>query len=47
LSLYFLTEHHATTESWASGILGPRILDLGTRWGEWSAKRIGHITPGN
>jgi hypothetical protein len=28
-----------------SGGIAPRILDLGTRWGEWSASGPGRFTP--
>jgi hypothetical protein len=28
-----------------SGDIAPRILDLGTRWGEWSASRPGRFNP--
>jgi hypothetical protein len=27
----FLTEHHAMKAYWGSGVIVPRILDLGTR----------------
>jgi hypothetical protein len=30
--LFFLTEHHDMKAYWASGVIDPRILDLGTRW---------------
>jgi hypothetical protein len=30
---------------WGSGGIAPRILDLGTKWGEWSASRPGCFTP--
>jgi hypothetical protein len=30
---------------WGSGDIDPRILDLGTRWGEWSASRPGRFAP--
>jgi hypothetical protein len=35
----FLTKHHAMKTYWGSGGIVPRILDLGTRWREWSASR--------
>jgi hypothetical protein len=28
-----------------SEYIGPRFLDLGTSWGEWSASRPGRFTP--
>jgi hypothetical protein len=30
---------------WGSGGIVPRILDLGTRWGEWLASHSGRFTP--
>jgi hypothetical protein len=30
---------------WGSGGIAPLIIDLGTRWGLWSASRPGRLTP--
>jgi hypothetical protein len=40
-----LPKHHAMKTYWGSGGIAPRILDFGTRWGEWSALRPGHFIP--
>jgi hypothetical protein len=40
-----LTKHHAMKTHWGSGGIAPRILDLGTRWDEWSDSRPGRFTP--
>jgi hypothetical protein len=40
-----LTEHHAMKTYTGSGGMAPRILDLGTRWSEWSASRPSRFTP--
>jgi hypothetical protein len=42
---YALTEHHTMNTYWGIGGIAPRILDLGTRWGEQSASRSGRLTP--
>jgi len=30
---------------WGNGCIAPRILDLGSRWGEWSDSFPGRFTP--
>jgi hypothetical protein len=40
-----LTKHHTMKVYWGNGSIAPRILDLGTRLGEWSASRPGRFTP--
>jgi hypothetical protein len=42
---FFLTEHHAMKAYWGSGGIAPRILDLGTDGGKWSASRPDRFTP--
>jgi len=32
---------------WGGGGTAPHILNLDTRWGEWSASHLGHFTPGS
>jgi hypothetical protein len=44
LSLYS-TKHHTMKTYWGSGGIAPRILDLGTRWSEWSASRPRRFIP--
>jgi len=41
-----LTEHHAMKAYWGNGGIAPRILDLATRWGEWSASRLAALPSG-
>jgi hypothetical protein len=41
-----LTKHHATKVYWGSRCIAPLILNLGARWGEWSASRPGCFIPG-
>jgi len=38
-------KHHAMKGYWGSGDMAPRILDFGTRWGEWSASRPSRFSP--
>jgi hypothetical protein len=40
-----LTKHHAMQAYLGSGVTAPRIFDLGTRGGEWSASRPGRFNP--
>jgi hypothetical protein len=40
-----LTKHHTMKTSWKSGVINPRILDLGTSWRELSSSRPGRFTP--
>jgi hypothetical protein len=40
-----LIKHHTMKTYWENGGIAPRIIDLGTRWTEWSASRPGHFIP--
>jgi hypothetical protein len=39
-----LTKHHTIKTYWRRGGIAPRILDLGTNGGEWSALRLCRFT---
>jgi len=40
----WLTKHYAMRTYWEGGGIAPRILNLGTRWSEWSASRLWRFT---
>jgi hypothetical protein len=39
------SEHHAMKAYWGSGGTARNILDIGTRWEEWSASRTSQFNP--
>jgi hypothetical protein len=41
-----LFKHHTMKTYWGCGGTAPHILNLGTRWGEWSASWTGSFNPG-